>query len=191
MQAAVHRIISHLGHGAKKTDAGRQSRRFQKMKRRSQGVGPSAEVASATRVSGCRSLTWAQANLQSLPSLLCGNSSVGRARPCQGRGREFESRFPLQCSIREALEAAIDRRARAFWYPDLTHRGWVAEWSCSGLQSRVRRFDSDPSLHFLWPDCPGGGIGRRYGLKIRWPQGRARSTRARGTTSRIHGNILI
>jgi len=23
----------------------------------------------------------------------------------------------------------------------------VAEWSCSGLQSRVRRFDSDPSLH--------------------------------------------
>lgn len=26
---------------------------------------------------------------------LCGNSSVGRARPCQGRGREFESRLPL------------------------------------------------------------------------------------------------
>ena len=26
----------------------------------------------------------------------CGSSSVGRARPCQGRGREFESRFPLQ-----------------------------------------------------------------------------------------------
>ena len=24
-----------------------------------------------------------------------GNSSVGRARPCQGRGREFKSRFPL------------------------------------------------------------------------------------------------
>ena len=27
--------------------------------------------------------------------LVCGNSSVGRARPCQGRGREFESRLPL------------------------------------------------------------------------------------------------
>ena len=26
----------------------------------------------------------------------CGNSSVGRARPCQGRGRGSESRFPLQ-----------------------------------------------------------------------------------------------
>ena len=25
----------------------------------------------------------------------CGNSSVGRAQPCQGWGREFESRFPL------------------------------------------------------------------------------------------------
>ena len=29
-------------------------------------------------------------------SLQCGNSSVGRAQPCQGWGREFESRFPLQ-----------------------------------------------------------------------------------------------
>ncbi len=28
--------------------------------------------------------------------------------------------------------------------------GWVAEWSCSGLQLRGRRFDSDPSLHFLF-----------------------------------------
>ena len=28
--------------------------------------------------------------------IICENSSVGRARPCQGRGREFESRFSLQ-----------------------------------------------------------------------------------------------
>ena len=27
---------------------------------------------------------------------LCENSSVGRARPCQGRGRGFESRFSLK-----------------------------------------------------------------------------------------------
>ena len=26
------------------------------------------------------------------------------------------------------------------------NNGWVAEWLCSGLQSRGRRFDSDPSL---------------------------------------------
>ena len=30
-----------------------------------------------------------------LRCILSGNSSVGRARPCQGRGRESESRFPL------------------------------------------------------------------------------------------------
>ena len=29
------------------------------------------------------------------PVTYCGNSSVGRAQPCQGWGREFESRFPL------------------------------------------------------------------------------------------------
>lgn len=28
----------------------------------------------------------------------CGNSSAGRALPCQGKGRGFESRFPLQNS---------------------------------------------------------------------------------------------
>ena len=33
--------------------------------------------------------------LQNFGTKFCGNSSVGRARPCQGRGREFESRFPL------------------------------------------------------------------------------------------------
>ena len=67
--------------------------------------------------------------------------------------------------------------------------GWVAEWSCSGLQLRVRRFDSDLSLHFKesFPACspnsspcvvsfyirscqpsfrPGGETGRHKGLKI-------------------------
>jgi hypothetical protein len=39
-------------------------------------------------------LTEIMASLRILGSV-CGNSSVGRARPCQGRGREFESRFPL------------------------------------------------------------------------------------------------
>ena len=33
---------------------------------------------------------------------ICGNSSVGRAQPCQGWGREFESRFPLQKVSRNA-----------------------------------------------------------------------------------------
>ena len=49
-----------------------------------------------------------------------GNSSVGRARPCQGRGREFESRFPLhkvpskigifcRCSLKQCLSGGIGR----------------------------------------------------------------------------------
>jgi hypothetical protein len=33
---------------------------------------------------------------RSVDSAFCGNSSVGRAQPCQGWGREFESRFPLR-----------------------------------------------------------------------------------------------
>ena len=37
-----------------------------------------------------------EANKLAKNEVFCGNSSVGRARPCQGRGREFESRFPLQ-----------------------------------------------------------------------------------------------
>ena len=35
--------------------------------------------------------------------LFCGNSSVGRAQPCQGWGREFESRFPLRRSFTKDL----------------------------------------------------------------------------------------
>ncbi len=31
-----------------------------------------------------------------IEQLFCGNSSVGRAQPCQGWGREFEPRFPLK-----------------------------------------------------------------------------------------------
>ena len=35
---------------------------------------------------------------------LGGNSSVGRARPCQGRGRGFESRFPLFILNKKSLK---------------------------------------------------------------------------------------
>ena len=40
---------------------------------------------------------------------LCGCSSVGRARPCQGRGHEFETRHPLHFGCVHAL------RCRATW----------------------------------------------------------------------------
>ena len=65
----------------------------------------------------------------------------------------------------------------------------MAEWLCSGLQSRGRRFDSDPSLQST-SRSPGGGIGRRYGLKIRCPKGRAGSSPAPGTTKNRNGERL-
>ena len=37
-----------------------------------------------------------------LPSQ-CGNSSAGRAIPCQGIGREFEPRFPLQFFVKKGI----------------------------------------------------------------------------------------
>lgn len=35
-------------------------------------------------------------------STQCGSGSVGRAKPCQGLGREFESRLPLQLNVNRA-----------------------------------------------------------------------------------------
>ena len=85
--------------------------------------------------------------------MTCGNSSVGRARPCQGRGREFESRFPLQIKDMRSSGCQFEK-----FY------GALAKRLCSGLQIRLVRFDSGTRLHFLpWPD---GGIGRHKGFKI-------------------------
>ncbi len=63
-------------------------------------------MVDASLPAGClaysrrRSLTASGQEIQ-LCVRKCGNSSVGRAQPCQGWGREFESRFPLQsCSPR-------------------------------------------------------------------------------------------
>ena len=70
--------------------------------------------------------------------MTCGNSSVGRARPCQGRGREFESRFPLQIKDMRSSGCQFEK-----FY------GALAKRLCSGLQIRLVRFDSGTRLHFL------------------------------------------
>jgi hypothetical protein len=80
----------------------------------------------------------------------------------------------------------------------------MAEWLCSGLQSRVRRFDSGSSLHILEvvrtrepipviiiSVSPGGEIGRRNGLKIRRGQPLAGSSPAPGTISWFHSFLLL
>ena len=97
--------------------------------------------------------TQASSTRKTQPRPPCGNSSVGRARPCQGRGREFESRFPLQIK---------DMRSSGCHFKKFY--GALAKRLCSGLQIRLVRFDSGTRLHFLpWPD---GGIGRHNGFKI-------------------------
>ena len=44
----------------------------------------------------------------------CGNSSVGRAQPCQGWGREFKSRLPLIFTFAQAAAARLVRRENFF-----------------------------------------------------------------------------
>src|ERR1043165_8460935 len=43
-----------------------------------------------------------------------GNSSVGRAQPCQGWGRGFESRFPLSICWRRAVRAIAVENGSGF-----------------------------------------------------------------------------
>ena len=59
----------------------------------------------------------------------CGNSSVGRAQPCQGWGREFEPRFPLLrtafgclfyfISFEKIVQLAVHRFTCKSWGDDI------------------------------------------------------------------------
>jgi hypothetical protein len=64
-------------------------------------------------------------------------------RPCQGRSRGFESRFPLQPSLAPAIHRASDGWAS----PDAR----VTEQARFGWQAHTLRFDddSDPLLRAL------------------------------------------
>ena len=42
---------------------------------------------------------------------MCGNSSVGRAQPCEGWGRGFESRFPLWMPVKD-VRCGVDSTRR-------------------------------------------------------------------------------
>src|SRR5690554_683955 len=53
-----------------------------------------------------------------------GNSSVGRAQPCQGWGREFESRFPLHFP---SLSRPLRAKARFQAYPARWQSGYAAD----------------------------------------------------------------
>ncbi len=70
------------------------------------------------------------------PGTKCGCSAVGSAQPCQGWGREFESRHPLECEDRRQV---FDGRSR---HVGRTTHGGVAERLGTGLQSRLHGFES-------------------------------------------------
>ena len=60
----------------------------------------------------------------------CGNSSVGRAQPCQGWGREFESRFPLK--RRKAVQTGCFFRLTRDLHeatPLTPFRGWGCKYN--------------------------------------------------------------
>ena len=66
------------------------------------------------------------------PGTKCGCSAVGSAQPCQGWGREFESRHPLECRV--PLRRSPAR--------GVNPHGGVAERLGTGLQSRLHGFES-------------------------------------------------
>ena len=51
---------------------------------------------------------------------------------------------------RSKISEGKRRRSPSFRLSRRLPRGGVAEWLCSGLQSRVRRFDSDPRLQSIF-----------------------------------------
>ena len=70
----------------------------------------------------------------------CGNSSVGRAQPCQGWGREFESRFPLKMR-KTASGCLFSFCTRAnYGSPEATPlRGWGCKYKFAINRSRAAR----------------------------------------------------
>ena len=72
-----------------------------------------------------------------------GCSAVGSAQPCQGWGREFESRHPLECSVLSRRNPG-ERTARG-----VKPHGGVAERLGTGLQSRLHGFESRRHLQAL------------------------------------------
>ena len=69
--------------------------------------------------------------ISSYKKTFCENSSVGRARPCQGRGRGFESRFSLnKKKFNETSEF------RYFFLPDFAQMVKLVDTLVSGTSGR-------------------------------------------------------
>ena len=103
-------------------DFGRNRRRYPNMSgrgRRCQGRPPwmavPARRTESRRTPTTNDLLDSGSFVSTILALSGGNSSVGRAQPCQGWGREFESRFPLQTLHQSASSQRCRLVARAEW----------------------------------------------------------------------------
>ena len=127
---------------------------------------------------------------------LRGNSSVGRARPCQGRGREFESRFPLQFRKTKPRSRGLVflkrvlsglRRLISCRFPSHRPGGRVVMQRTANPRTPVQFRPWPPfSPYHVVRARPGGETGRRMGLKIPRPHGHVGSSPTPGTRNRTH-----
>ena len=108
---------------------------------------------------------------QKLKNLKRGNSSVGRARPCQGRGRGSESRLPLIFWNRWSSEKFYFKRGDTRSGTSIAQVAELVDAHVSGA-CVSRRAGSSPVLGticfrniFLIASRRGGGIGRRATLR--------------------------
>ena len=108
-----------------------------------------------------------------------GNSSVGRAQPCQGWGREFETRFPLQTLKKGKHKSSLSLFNFKFWLIAWCNHGAIAKRLCRGLQSRLGRFDSGSRLQF----CEVRQ--RLFGFLLNWITRVKIRTALRRTTSKL------
>ena len=86
----------------------------------------------------------------------CGNSSVGRARPCQGRGREFEPRFPLQFA--RVVESVDTRDLKSLAFRGVPVQVWLRapfqNYTCGSLAQSVEQRTFNPLVEGSNPSRP-------------------------------------
>ena len=99
-------------------------------------------------------------------NLQCGNSSVGRAQPCQGWGREFESRFPLNARRIALCYPFFVRFAEIF--RDYIDNPSKPPFDKGGFAWSRKRATSDPKLP------PVRGLGGVKIVREKCPRMRAR-----------------
>ena len=74
------------------------------------------------------------------------NSSVGRAQPCQGWGREFESRFSLNRKPSSA--------GGFFFYPELPQQRMIQSKTCITMHAKITTDRGTMTVEFFENDAP-------------------------------------